>query len=117
MASDMKILVMDDDESIRRLTERALTKAGHGVKTIICLDELKKSLANEQFDVYLLDMSGVDGADAGVVATDFIRRKYPDAPVVIMSGVKNSELPGIPFVLKPFELSHLIQTLHDAAKL
>lgn len=84
MDEKTKILVVDDDEVVRRSHLRSLAGANCDVKAVWDGAEALRAMAEQPFDVVLLDlrMPGVDGMS--VLRT--IKQKWPESEVVIITG-------------------------------
>ena len=112
-----KILVIDDEQSIRDLLDRLLRRKGYDV---ILAESGQKGLEcfrRERPDVLVLDlkMPGMDG----LTVLQQVRSLDPKTPVIILTGAGTAEteqrvraLGGIEYVEKEFSL-HL---LGDALK-
>jgi len=106
-----RILVVDDEEKLRRVIELQLTAAGFDVdKAASAEDGLKLS---ERADLVLTDLKlpGMDGLE--LLAA--IRRQNMNAPVIVMTAFGTIEVAvqamkagAIDFLLKPFSLDHLM---------
>lgn len=85
----MKILLVDDEETVRRALFFALQKKGHqlteAAHPVTALEILKK----ERFDLLILDyrMSLLSGLDVAVV----LRRRGSRTPVILLSSQTPSE--------------------------
>jgi PAS domain S-box-containing protein len=112
------ICVVDDEEIVGSCTKLALEgkgyKAVHYSSAAECLSAL--GLGREAFDLLLTDqtMPGMQGVDLAAE----IRKRYPDLPVVIMSGYFSkissealSELGRVELLAKPFTTEELAQTI------
>jgi CheY-like chemotaxis protein len=109
-----RILVVDDDAAIRRLTRRILE--GHGYHVLTSSDGagalVAAGLAMTQpaSAIHLvltdIDMPGMDGH---VLGRRLVLR-WPALPVVYMSG-RTHELTGGHFIAKPFSPRDLLPTL------
>jgi len=81
-----RILIAEDEESLRKLVARALTQDGHEV--LACADggEALDTLTREQgrFDLLLTDirMPVMDGIALALAAS----RDYPELTIVLMTG-------------------------------
>jgi len=77
------ILVVDDNERIRNIYEKAFSKEGYRVLESSCADEANEILLVEQVDLMLLDinMPTVDGAVFHLVSEMF----HPDVKVIVSS--------------------------------
>jgi two-component system cell cycle sensor histidine kinase/response regulator CckA len=114
------VLVIDDDDAIRAVLARALTKLGF---TTAVASEGDSALSifgedPERFTLVLLDykLPGMDSKDV----FHAIRQRRVDLPVILMSGyhkeeaVKNSsgmEIAG--FIHKPFTMDALVSELRS----
>jgi len=106
-----RILVVDDEEKLRRVIELQLTSAGFDVDKAASAEEALK-LA-ERADLVLTDLKlpGMDGLE--LLAA--IRRQNTNAPVIVMTAFGTIEVAvqamkagAIDFLLKPFSLDHLM---------
>ncbi len=111
-----RVLVVDDDESVRHLSALFCRRLGLEVVTAGNGPEALARLATpeEAFDAVLLDLS-MPGMDGLAVLAE-IRRSRPDLPVLLVSGYAD-RIPREPdratrFLAKPFSL----ETLADALK-
>lgn len=85
-----RILIVDDDEGIRSLIGDFLAKHGYETTTAADPIEMRVRLANERFDLIVLDvmMPREDGLTA-------LRQMGPDAPPVIMLSAVGSDVDRI----------------------
>ncbi len=115
--SGISVLLVEDDEDVRRFTADALAELGHRVKPV---DNAERALAcladGEDFDLLLTDvvMPGMDGRR---LADEALRRK-PGLKVLFMTGytpnaiIHNGVLdPGTQLLSKPFAISQLAEKL------
>jgi DNA-binding NtrC family response regulator len=102
------ILVVDDDENIRD-TLYDLLSAEHDCQTAETAEQALARLEVDAYDVVLTDISmpGLSGLE--LLGT--VRQKYPDTPVIIISGIGDQEhaqglirLGAFEYLLKPFRL-------------
>src|SRR6266498_3880617 len=79
-----RILVIDDQEPIRRIVRRALEQAGHDVLDASDGEMGMEILARHSADVVITDifMPGQDG----IVTLREIRKRFPTVKVIVMSG-------------------------------
>lgn len=119
------VLVVDDEEAVRRLASRMLTwmghqalEARHGREALATLEE-----HNGPIHLVLTDikMPGMNGRELG----RRIEERWPGTPILYMSGFasevfRNGLLePGAPFLAKPFtqdELSARVRSLLEPAR-
>ncbi len=79
-----RIIVIDDQEPIRRIVRRALEQAGHEVADASDGDIGVKLLAQHPADVVICDifMPGQDG----ILTLRQIRKQFPAVKVIVISG-------------------------------
>lgn len=115
------ILLVDDEESVRRVTRRALERSGYAVVDAASGREAL-ALAEEhaRFDAALLDltMPGMNGRELA----SLLRERAPAMPVVLMSGFDREEVMTAPgsgdgyvFLSKPFTSAKLADAIREAA--
>lgn len=118
------ILLVEDEDMVRAVAERALTRAGYTVVTASQGEEgLERFAQMEKVDLIISDvvMPTMDGP-AMVRA---LRAKRPDLPVLFMSGYAEEQLrqsidiDDVAFLPKPFSVAQLAEAtsaaLDDAA--
>jgi signal transduction histidine kinase/CheY-like chemotaxis protein len=102
-----RVLLVDDDDQLRRLTERMLRKAGYYVAPACNGPEALAAARRETFDVVLTDMvmPGMSGRD---LARELVA-EHPQIRVIFMSGYHGaSPLPDWQFIAKPFDRQVLL---------
>lgn len=117
-----RILLIDDDQNLRRVTEYNLTEKGF---TVTCAGSGKEGI--EKFgaafpdlvvsDVKLGDMSGLD-------LLEEMKKKAPDIPVIIITAFGSIEMAvqamhsgAFNFITKPFDRDTLILSCEKALEL
>ncbi len=115
------ILLVEDEDVVRAVAERALTRAGYTLITAIDgSDGLRKFAEHPDIDLIITDvmMPEMDGP----TMAGRIREERGDLPVLFMSGYaeeqlrKSISLPNVGFLPKPFAIAQLIeavQAVHD----
>jgi hypothetical protein len=115
-----RILVVEDEESLRRMLSSLLVRNGYEV-TIAASGEEAIQLARETpapHDLVLTDvvMPGLSGFSV----MNELRSSKPDLKVVLMSGHHEEKVtrdrdlaPGTAFLNKPFALSDLLRTVEE----
>jgi two-component system, cell cycle sensor histidine kinase and response regulator CckA len=106
-----KVLLVEDEDMVRNVAERALSRAGYDVTSCANGEEGLAAIleGTTQFDIVVSDvvMPGMDGP-AMVRA---IRAKLPQIPVLFMSGYAEEQLrrdidiPDMQFLPKPFSVA------------
>ena len=117
-AAPARILVVDDDASIRLLCRVNLELDGHEVLEADSLDKARAALAAEDVAVVLLDVHLYGQRSDPLIAE--CHALQPPIPVVVVTGsadVMLERLGGADAVLpKPFELEELLTTVRDLAE-
>ncbi|MGE3175324.1 MAG: sigma-54-dependent transcriptional regulator [Planctomycetota bacterium] len=118
----LKVLVVDDEESMRHFLARGLRRLGHDVQVAADGSAALATWSQQPFDVTVLDlrMPGLDG----LTVLTRLRALDPGATVVLMTAhgnvqdaVEAMKLGAADFVQKPFELDELCMRLARAAEL
>ena len=107
-----RILVAEDDPSVRSFVFRALSLRGHDVITVDDGVQAQEALDKETFQLLITDivMPGLDGIALALRAG----RDYPDLPILLMTGYSaerqrahNLDHLATRFILKPFTLQQI----------
>jgi two-component system, cell cycle sensor histidine kinase and response regulator CckA len=110
------ILLVEDEDVVRAVAERALVRAGYSVITAVDgEDGLNKFAENQGIDLIISDvmMPEMDGP----TMTARIREERGDVPVLFMSGYaeeqlrKSISLANVGFLPKPFAVAQLIEAV------
>ncbi|MEM1411537.1 MAG: nitrogen regulation protein NR(I) [Pseudomonadota bacterium] len=119
MTQHARAWVTDDDDSIRFVLERALSRAGYEVETYATVTELHEALAEGSPDVILTDIRLPD-AD-GLTVLDTLREEKRDIPVIAMTGFSdldaavNAFQQGVfDYLPKPFDLEQVLSVVASA---
>lgn len=111
------ILLVEDEAMVRAVAERALTRHGYKVVTATNGEEALECLeTHEPFDLLISDvvMPTMDGP----TLVRHAREKFPDLPILFMSGYaeeqlrKSIDIERVAFLPKPFS----VQQLAEAAR-
>ena len=112
------ILVVDDDEAIRDTLYELLSEH-HLCQTAQSAEQALARLEVDRYDVVLTDIS-MPGL-SGLELLGHVRQKYPETPVIIISGISDQEhaqglirLGAFEFLLKPFRLEVVVKTVKRA---
>ncbi len=108
-----KVLLVEDEDMVRIVAERALTRAGYEVTPCANGEEGLAAITegDARFDVVVSDvvMPGMDGP----TMVRAIRAKLPQIPVLFMSGYAEEQLrrdidiPDMHFIAKPFSVASI----------
>jgi DNA-binding NtrC family response regulator len=113
------ILIVDDEEVVRRSHLRSLASAGCNAQAAGDGKEALRVMEQQPFDVILLDlrMPGLDGMD--VLKT--IKERWPDSEVVVITGFPTIEsakesvrLGAFNYLAKPVGPDDVIKAANDA---
>jgi DNA-binding NtrC family response regulator len=125
MENQFRILLVDDDKSVRRSLQVALEQSGYEVHLAQDAQQALQSLQTKSFDVAVIDV--VLGDLSGIDLFSRIRLQLPEMPVIFMSGAasltevaKLMKLGASDFLEKPFtpeKLSLTIERSLDYARL
>ena len=116
------ILLIDDDDSLRRVMEFSLTEAGHTVQTAASGEDGLRLFEKGNFDAVITDitMPGMSGME--VLAK--VRQRVPTIPVIIItaygtieSAVEAMKQGAFDYITKPFNRDELRLTLEKAIKM
>ncbi|MFU8857902.1 MAG: sigma-54-dependent transcriptional regulator [Deferrisomatales bacterium] len=107
-----KVLVVDDDASLRRIVEYNLAQEGHAVATAASGDDALAALAKTRFDLVVTDikMPGMDGMDL----LRRVRAAAPDTQVIMITAFGTIEMAveamkagAFEYITKPFNRDEL----------
>ena len=109
------VLLVDDEEPLRRLVERALRRAGWNVIAAGSGEDAVAELDAAAIDQIALVVSDVvmPGMD-GPTLIAILRKRWPDLPAILVSGYAESMLRGddvpehVSFLPKPYEMKELL---------
>jgi two-component system cell cycle sensor histidine kinase/response regulator CckA len=115
------ILLVEDEEAVRRIGERLLGAAGYLVLTASDPDEALRvcALLEEPPDLLLTDV--VMPKMSGRELADRLQQRFPELPVLFMSGYTDEAVtlhgmlgPGRRFISKPFDRQGLLAAIRGA---
>ena len=118
------ILLIEDEDSIRRVLKKVLQESNQSYKFTEASDGQEGILfvKKQAFDLILCDIK-MPKKD-GIEVLDFIRNHSPTTPVVMISGhgnletaVKAMRMGAFDYISKPPDLNHLLSTVRSALKL
>ncbi len=116
-----KLLIVEDDLSVRTTMVTCLELEGYNVDAVASTHEALDRLARELYpivisDIYLDERTGIDVLRSA-------RRNNPDCAVILMTGRGSMETVmaataggAFEYLAKPFEMAHMIDTIKRAEK-
>ena len=114
------VLIVDDEESVRRLLGEMLTRSGHETLEAATGEEALERLIQRPVDLVLADV--LMPGQGGLWMTAEIRRRYPSVPVILVTGVLDVEaritlMEGVvAYIVKPFDRPTLERATLKALK-
>ena len=109
------VLVVDDDEGVRRVLSRWVADMGHTVQAAADADSALDIMREHQVDVALVDVR-MPGHD-GIWLLDQVRRLFPETATVLATGLVEMDpmvtlRPGVVgYIVKPFNREDLEQVI------
>jgi DNA-binding response OmpR family regulator len=120
MAVDLRhILLVEDQEVVRRSLERALRFGDFVVTAVATADDAQEALLAGPFDLLLSDIALAGGMDGLALAT-WARRHFATLPILLVSGLTHPQMPIrlrqdelIRSIVKPFGMGLLLGTISE----
>ncbi|MFW6314730.1 MAG: sigma-54-dependent transcriptional regulator, partial [Desulfohalobiaceae bacterium] len=108
-----KVLIVDDDPSLREVLEVALDTHGHQALSAECIAQALQYLQQEVLDLALLDLRL--GQESGIDLLQQIKEQWPGIPVLMItayadsqSAVQAMKLGARDYISKPFDMQELL---------
>jgi len=115
----LRVLLADDDDSVRFMLQAALERDGFEVVSVMNVTEALSHIANEKFDVLLSDLHMPHAGD-GFTVVSAMRHTHPDAVTLVLSGYPalDEALSAIrsqvdEVLCKPIEIASLRKLIHE----
>lgn len=112
MRQSARILVVDDERSVRMMLETALRAQGYRVYTAVSGQEAREQLRTEEFDLVLLDLQL--GDMDGIEILRDIRNNWPATEVILLtahgsinSAIAALRLGAFDYLLKPAQIQDI----------
>ena len=119
--SELEIWVVDDDQSVRWVLEKALHQADMRTRSFERGEHLLEALGNATPDVLITDvrMPGMDG----LTLLDRLSRICPDLPVIVITAHSDLESAvaayqggAFEYLPKPFDVDEVIELVRKAGR-
>jgi PAS domain S-box-containing protein len=115
----MKILVIDDEESIRYTFKEFLTDAGYEVETVSDYDEAITHIRKNDFDLIFVDI--ILGDRSGIEILRDVKKRSPSTVTIIITGYPDVEsaseavrLGAFDYISKPIDQEMLFHVTRKA---
>jgi DNA-binding NtrC family response regulator len=116
-----RILIVDDEASIRRILQVAFDKAGYVADVAMDAREAAAKVAANEFDCVLTDVT-MPGKSGHELLRD-LKQEHPELPVIVMTafGTIPQAVQAIrdgahEYITKPFDLEHLRRVIAGAVQ-
>jgi DNA-binding response OmpR family regulator len=121
MATQLNLVVVEDNNDLRTLLSKALRKDGHRVTALSCAEELEDQSGSDHADAFVIDIN-LPGEDGLSLATR-IRKTHPLVGIIILSArsALDDKLSGYDcgadmYLTKPVSLPELSAALRSFAR-
>ncbi|HQS71498.1 MAG TPA: response regulator, partial [Novosphingobium sp.] len=110
-----KVLLVEDEDTVRAVAERALVRQGFDVTTASDGEEGLEAIGRGEFDIVVSDVV-MPTMDGPAMARE-IRALKPDLPFLFMSGYAEEQLrreidiPNMHFLAKPFSVQQICEAV------
>jgi len=109
----MRILIVEDEEGLRRYVRAALEDSGFSIDEAVCLDDATGHVENVPYDAVVLDLGLPDGDGLTLIQT--IRRARGGLPVLVLTArdsvkdrVRGLDTGADDYLVKPFAMEELV---------
>ncbi|MCE5245027.1 MAG: response regulator [Syntrophobacteraceae bacterium] len=114
-----KILIVDDDETLRYLIAEYLQRKGYDCTSAGDVAEARTHMSEEDFHLAISDFNMP--TESGLDLLKYVSVKSPSTPFILMSGEADSrlrkqalELGAAACVAKPFQMHELLERVENA---
>ena len=117
--SDIKVLLIDDEETLLEYLAKRLLREGFTVKASFSGEEALEIASNENFDVAVVDlkMPGIDGVETQKrlkKIQPFLQCIVLTAHGSIESALESGQKDAFQYLLKPIDYDNLVVTIREA---
>lgn len=116
MATQLEIIVLEDNDVLRRATVEMIKMAGHACTGFFCAEDMDQSMLLSRADIYVVDIN-LPGEDGFEVAAR-LRRGQPDAGIILFTArtaladrVKGYGKGADIYLMKPVEPTELVAAI------
>jgi putative two-component system response regulator len=115
------ILIVDDEEQIRRMLNRMLTRLGYVCTLSADATEARKCLESQAFDLVLCDVN-MPG-ESGVSLAQYIDSGYEDTAVIMVTGVDDPNVAdsaikagAYGYIIKPLDVNEVLINIRNSLR-
>lgn len=119
--SPVRVLVVDDEEPIRRMLVRLLERQGYSCVTAADAAEARRAASQDGFDVVLADMN-MPG-ESGLSLIGDLLKDDPDLATIMVTGEDDTrlaqaatELGAYGYIIKPFQPNEIVIDVANAVR-
>ncbi|MGO8916372.1 MAG: response regulator [Stellaceae bacterium] len=117
MRRGCKILVVEDNESIREFLQSLFDDEGYEIAVVCGGEEMRRAFVAQSFDVALIDVT-LPGAEDGFALAEMARGE--GCGVILVTGdtrhFDRIEASGHPYLLKPFRVERLLDLVAELSR-
>ena len=117
----VRLLVVDDEEPVRRVLARIMERSGYTVETAANVDEAREKLNGSAFDLILSDVN-MPG-ESGIDLVKWVALEHPETATLMCTGVDDTELArtaieigAYGYIIKPFEPNEIVISVMNALR-
>lgn len=117
-----RVLILEDDESLRLVIAKALSRAGFEVRATASVDAALERLSRREADVLLADV--LLGRENFLDRLEEVKRVRPDAPIIVMSAqttartaIEAGKAGVYEYLPKPFDLNEMVAIVNRSLEL
>jgi PAS domain S-box-containing protein len=121
--SGERILMVEDEESIRKIFARALRENGYVVFEAANVEEAVAAFEREKGEFHLVFSDAVLPDTTGLELAEELLSRQPELPVLLSSGYTGHRAQRsaiherkLPFLEKPYDVMELLQAIREAMK-
>ena len=116
---DIRVLLIDDEETLVEYLSKRLLREGFTVKATFSGEEAVEVATNEDFDVAVVDlkMPGIDGVET----QQKLKKIQPFLQSIVLTGhgaidtaLESGRQDAFKYLLKPIEYDNLVETIREA---
>lgn len=123
LQTPVKILVVDDDENIRKFVQIVLERAGYTLTVVDGVPAARNQLDAQKYDIVMTDIILPDISGMELLKT--VHETSPEIPVILMTGCPTVETASeairtgstVDYLLKPFTANEILRTVKRAAEI